>query len=588
MNPKAPEDIFSSSPLSGSSPVKDNCNNDSDSDNMGDATMELDEPTAQSIGSGESGNSTSSSARLDAALHQATMHAGTQFQNTSMEEDDGDATMDIAVDEVTHAFKPWVQKNRRDSVATRRMTGSQDQENIDPFNLVKKGKEDGDITKEVSMDITRAIGGIINDETADNTTKGLSGWKRRHSSIIAPLTESSGSPVRRPASRRSVSRRRSSAEDSVTEDVPMDLTMAVGGIQPRNDSKSIQQESSDTSLGDETMDFTVAIGSIVDSVVPNSIPRSLVNTEVLEDMSMELTENLGKALNSTVVPATPSPSRTKRSPRKSVLPPSVTVERPHTPQKSPLGSKVTSAKRQAIQPSPRRSPRKSVAAELSENTGQIATIEVQTSLEPSAELIPESPVSQNATTTISTPKATHQTLPTIQIKSATKTSLSDSLKLLSTPRKEILPSPALLPPSNTSRQIDLSPKKLATPMKAPTPKRTRAPSRTPSPRKRVKIDVRASPEKFIEEGEPSIISEISEGDKISLQDFLSMTNIRFMDLTTTKRRATGHPGADGMLKGSLTHDEEDLEVSLENNVAAAVAVVPMISMYQHVRVFIST
>jgi len=82
--------------------------------------------------------------------------------------------------------------------------------------------------------------------------------------------------------------------------------------------------------------------------------------------------------------------------------------------------------------------------------------------------------------------------------------------------------------------------------------------------------------------ESSIVSEIPEEERISLPDFLSMTNIRFLDLTTTKRRATGHPGAEGMFRVGLEADDEDQEPSLENNVAAAVSIVPMLSMYQHV------
>jgi kinetochore protein Spc7/SPC105 len=71
-----------------------------------------------------------------------------------------------------------------------------------------------------------------------------------------------------------------------------------------------------------------------------------------------------------------------------------------------------------------------------------------------------------------------------------------------------------------------------------------------------------------------------ESKKIPLQEFLNMTNIRFMDLTTTKRRHTGYPGADRKL---IEEDEEheDETPSLESNVAAAVGTLPVLSMYQH-------
>jgi kinetochore protein Spc7/SPC105 len=71
-----------------------------------------------------------------------------------------------------------------------------------------------------------------------------------------------------------------------------------------------------------------------------------------------------------------------------------------------------------------------------------------------------------------------------------------------------------------------------------------------------------------------------ESERITLSDFLAMTNIRFMELNTTKRRATGHPGAEGGFM-SFAGMTEDCEPSMENNIAAAVGVLPMLSMYQH-------
>jgi kinetochore protein Spc7/SPC105 len=558
---KGSDEVFSS-PLSDRSPVKDKEPNESDSDDMGDATMDLDDPTMQSLD--ESSGSTSSSARLDAALRQAAVHAETQ----RLDEDDGDATMDLVDDEVTNAFKLWT-KNRRDSLAINRMIASEDQENVDPFKSKSIMPDIDDATQEVSMDITRAIGGIVPDDTSNNTTKGLRGLKRRRSSNL-PMTESSGSPIKRPSTRRSLSRSRSSAEDSILEDQSMDLTMAVGTIQTT--AKSNQQESSDLSMGDETMDFTVAIGSIVDT----GSRESIADTEALEDMSMEVTENLGQAFGTTKAPATPSPSR--QPTEVAMLPPSVTVERGHTPQKSPLTSKPSSASRKKVGPSPRHSPRKSLQASLFEAKKQLSprkqSNEPNTATDPAPDKALVERVQGDTVTNIASADVTS----TLDVKQSSKTSLSDSLKLLSTPRKEILPSPVLIP-TTVSKPNDSPAKKSLTPQNGPSPKRSITFSRTPSPRKRVKLDVKASPEKQNEE--PSI-SDIPEGERISLQDFLTMTNIRFMDLTTTKRRATGFPGAEGMLKGALDIGNEDPEPSLENNVAAAVAIVPMLSMYQHV------
>lgn len=65
-------------------------------------------------------------------------------------------------------------------------------------------------------------------------------------------------------------------------------------------------------------------------------------------------------------------------------------------------------------------------------------------------------------------------------------------------------------------------------------------------------------------------------DRIHLQDFLNMTSIRFMELTTTKRRHTQAPDAfkDGLLDGEDTF-------SLQRCVVAGACTVPMLELYQH-------
>ncbi|KAF5700575.1 spindle pole body protein [Fusarium globosum] len=68
-----------------------------------------------------------------------------------------------------------------------------------------------------------------------------------------------------------------------------------------------------------------------------------------------------------------------------------------------------------------------------------------------------------------------------------------------------------------------------------------------------------------------------DGDRIHLQDFLNMTSIRFMELTTTKRRHTQAPGT--LDNGFLDDGEEDL--SLERCVVAGACTVPMLELYQH-------
>ncbi|KAI0187069.1 hypothetical protein EV127DRAFT_513942 [Xylaria flabelliformis] len=69
--------------------------------------------------------------------------------------------------------------------------------------------------------------------------------------------------------------------------------------------------------------------------------------------------------------------------------------------------------------------------------------------------------------------------------------------------------------------------------------------------------------------------EDSNGDHIHLQDFLNMTSIRFMELTTTKRRHTQAPST----QKDVLRGEKDL--TLERCVVAGACTVPMLELYQH-------
>ncbi|KAI0976574.1 hypothetical protein F4678DRAFT_413790 [Xylaria arbuscula] len=66
-----------------------------------------------------------------------------------------------------------------------------------------------------------------------------------------------------------------------------------------------------------------------------------------------------------------------------------------------------------------------------------------------------------------------------------------------------------------------------------------------------------------------------DGEHIHLQDFLNMTSIRFMELTTTKRRHTQAPST----QKDILRREEGL--SLERCVTAGACTVPMLELYQH-------
>ncbi|KAI3399934.1 hypothetical protein diail_5090 [Diaporthe ilicicola] len=65
-------------------------------------------------------------------------------------------------------------------------------------------------------------------------------------------------------------------------------------------------------------------------------------------------------------------------------------------------------------------------------------------------------------------------------------------------------------------------------------------------------------------------------DRIHLQDFLNLTSIRFMELTTTKRRHTILPST---RENSLSEDKDS--PSLEKCVVAGACTVPMLELFQH-------
>jgi kinetochore protein Spc7/SPC105 len=73
-------------------------------------------------------------------------------------------------------------------------------------------------------------------------------------------------------------------------------------------------------------------------------------------------------------------------------------------------------------------------------------------------------------------------------------------------------------------------------------------------------------------------------DPIQLQDFLNMTNIHFMELTTTKRRHTTAPDSISRRAArlSLESDGKSSAANFENCVVAGFCTVPMLELYQHV------
>ncbi len=277
MNFNNPDDEFlSSSPFSGSSAAgsDDNTANahmtadgdDSsafDDDGLaveeGESTsMELDgdDATSPSIASGQSngssGGSTSSSGRLEEALRQAAKQAGTQ----GIEYDEhGDLTMDMANDEVTAAFQPWIKQGTYQPKVVADISSLQDQENINPFSpafkasITPKQSPNQDTSlhndEEMSMDITKAVGGILPTQDSSSVSR--------------------EPPVSQSRRRSSVARRRSSGQSSILGDDTMDLTVPLGGIQENNPIETRMEDASNIDQDEEmTMELTTVFGGLIE------------------------------------------------------------------------------------------------------------------------------------------------------------------------------------------------------------------------------------------------------------------------------------------------------------------------------------
>lgn len=340
MNFNNPDDLESSmisgsSEISGSEGEEEGSSEGEDEDATGTA-MSLDMGDNTLLSTTESNDSTSSSARLERNLREAANTAGTRGieYDEAYEEDLGDESMEIAGDEVTNAFRPWAQRHADEEDE---MIGSAavDQENVNPFSpafqasvatmlkprystIEEEGEEEEDDENEdMSMDVTRAVGGILqarvnapesspfaeaDDGTMDFTqvvgkintsmqaqSPTRSAQKRRRS------TTEAGSPGFSVAQQSK--RRRSSMARSSMGDETMDLTMAIGGVQEsasparidRRRSNARRRSSGVASEVDEaTMDFTRPLGGINGS--KRESMQSLVEEE---DLSMELTTAFG-------------------------------------------------------------------------------------------------------------------------------------------------------------------------------------------------------------------------------------------------------------------------------------------------------
>ncbi|PLB45509.1 Spc7-domain-containing protein [Aspergillus steynii IBT 23096] len=223
----------------------DDDDNSSTSGFDGESTaMSLDDMTMRSAATAQSdaSESTTSSNRLNNALRQAAQEAGTQ----SFDDEDGDMSMEIADQEITGAFQPWIKKGERQSFDWEDLDAPQGQENVDQANQAVEDTAFTDAISEMedddlSMEVTNAIGGILSKPP--------------------------------PSRRQSVARRKSTSEETSYDEQTMELTNVVGGIaQAPSPAKSIGAESNVNEDEEMTMEFTSVVGGVLKKFAPGYNP----------------------------------------------------------------------------------------------------------------------------------------------------------------------------------------------------------------------------------------------------------------------------------------------------------------------------
>lgn len=276
------DEVFSSSPsgdiATNSSPIRveEGIESSDESDTDGDTAMSMDEATSQTITSQESGSSTHSS--LEERLRQAAGQAGTRGIGYD-ENGEEELSMELATGTVTHAFQPWA-RNRENKLDNSAMY---DQENMDPFSSAHQTADfqpgadpnmedqDQDQTEEMSMDVTKAVGGILTKQSPSNKAR--------------------KSPVSR--RRSSIRRRRSSGAESAFDET-MEFTVMQGGI-INDEPEDVTGTMTKSRMIDDgmTMEFTSAVGGIL-GLSSNRV--SLDSEEPEENDTMDMTVAVGGIL----------------------------------------------------------------------------------------------------------------------------------------------------------------------------------------------------------------------------------------------------------------------------------------------------
>lgn len=245
------DDVFSSSPSNGSPPrLETSAPNllgselNEEQDDQDDDEEEDD--LFQKLDAGHTGRWQ----RIDvgAVAEENKSHNQSAAQATEDLDEDGEMSMELAGDEVTAAFKPWVQRLFPIEGAPA-LPPNTEQENVNPFSPAFKSSLNSNrsdiynstMTKvdDATMEVTRAVGGIISVNLVDPIPTTTKKSPKRRKSVLG--------------------RRRSSGVSSVDGGETMDFTTALGVVQ----TNSLELDSSEADQNEElSMEFTSVFGGI--------------------------------------------------------------------------------------------------------------------------------------------------------------------------------------------------------------------------------------------------------------------------------------------------------------------------------------
>ncbi|KAK5943090.1 hypothetical protein PMZ80_004095 [Knufia obscura] len=290
-----------------SSPIRVEDSIDSESDTDGDTAMSLDEATQNTV---RSSDSSSTQTSLDERLRKAASQAGTKGidydehgPGAEQNDDEGeDQSMEIADGTVTHAFRQYARKDNGHSQET---TNDADKENFNHIqhqSMIASEQEDeepeeDDATMGMTMDMTRAVGGIVPNgvaKQAKNTPNRRRSNFSRHSSSGADSSygeETMDMTVAKGGILSNGDDEEDADEQFTDEEMTMEMTKGVGGI--RNPAKR-QSLPSIMTEETESMDMTMAAGGILPPIEEQTEPQSLVEGDLTR--TMDITRAVGKIL----------------------------------------------------------------------------------------------------------------------------------------------------------------------------------------------------------------------------------------------------------------------------------------------------